>query len=409
MPKFHYTAKRGPQDIVEGVLEADSRGRALSQLTDLGYVPVRVTEEGLAASVNGAARPVGAVRSRRVPAGHMTMFTRQFASLVRSYVPLLRALTILEDQARHAYLRHVLHQIGDAIRQGQTLSSALEQFPRLFPPLYVNLVHSGEVTGALDAVLDRLAQQAEQDEAMRTKIRMAFAYPAFVGAVGCVTVIFLMTFVMPRLSRLLLGLGERLPLATRALLAVTDWMSSGWFWGIMLGIGFALAIGWRALGSRGRLLRDRLTLRLPLLGPLIQQIELARFARTLGLQLAHGIPILQAIDVAVQVVSHQVVRAGLQRLQEGLRQGQTLSSCLQRLPIATPFLVHTVAVGEEGGKVGEALTEVATYYEREAERLLQTMATLLEPSLILMVGLVVGFIVMAVLLPIFEMSSLKGY
>ena len=159
-------------------------------------------------------------------------------------------------------------------------------------------------------------------------------------------------------------------------------------------------------GERGRVALDRLALRVPLLGALIQQSELARFSRSLGLQLNHGIAILQAIDVAIQVVDHRVIRSELQRLPEGLRQGTPLSSCLKALPIGNALLVNTVSVGEESGRVGESLTEVAAYYEGEAERLLQTMATLLEPMLILVLGLIVGFIVMAVLLPIFEMSSI---
>jgi type II secretory pathway component PulF len=405
MPKFHYTAKKGPTDVVEGVLEADSRGGVLNHLAQLGYVPVRVTEEAQAAGRPADPRRP-AVRITRVPAGHMTVFTRQFASLVRSYVPMLRALTILQDQARHPCLKHVLGEVTEQVRQGETLSAALAKFPQVFSPLYVNLIRSGEVSGAMDAVLERLAQQAEQEEAMRMKIRTAFTYPSFVGVVGCFTVVFLMTFVMPKLSRLLTGLGDRLPLSTRLLLTLSEWMSGGWFWGIILGSLAALALLWRASGAKGRLMRDRLLLRLPLLGPLIQQIEVARFARSLGLQLTHGITILQAMDVSVQVVGHQVVRGQLQRLSEGLRQGQPLSGCLKPLAISSPLLVHTVAVGEESGNVGEALTEVANHYEREAERLLQTMATLLEPMLILVVGAVVGFIVMAVLLPIFEMSAI---
>jgi type II secretory pathway component PulF len=335
------------------------------------------------------------------------VFTRQFASLVRSYVPLLRSLHILQGQARHAYFRYVLHEVAEAVRQGDTLSSELAKFPLVFQPLYVNLVRSGEASGALDAVLDRLARQLEQEEAMRTKIRTAFTYPAFVGVVGCGTVIFLMTFVMPRLARLLEGLGERLPLPTRVLLALTHWMSQGWFWGMILGIAILLALAWRSAGERGKILRDRALLRLPVLGALVGQIEMARFARSLGLQLHHGIPILQAIEVAVAVVHQRVIRAELERLPEAMRQGSALSQGLRGLGVGTPFLIDTVAVGEESGKVGEALTEVATYYEQEAERLLQSMATLLEPLLIVGVGVVVGFIVMAVLLPIFEMSSVN--
>ena len=406
MPRFHYTAKRGPTEFVEGTIEADSRGGVLVYLAGLGYVPVRIREQ-TADGARPTARAAARGRAWRVPARPLTVFTRQFASLVRSQVPLLRTLQILQDQSRHAALRAVLREITEAVRQGETLSTALAKHPSVFSPLYISLVHSGEVSGALDAILEQLAEQAERDEELRAKVRAAFTYPLFVGLVGCATVMFLMTFVMPRLSQLLSGLGQQLPLATRLLLTLAGWMSNGWFWGGAGLAGCLLAMLWRVSGQRGRLARDHLILRVPLLGSLVREIELARFARSFGLLLGHGVSVLKAIDVAVPVVTHLVIRRELERLPEGLRQGEALSSCLKRLSISTPFLTHTVAVGEESGRVAEALTEVAAYYERDAERSLQTMASLLEPSLIIVVGAVVGFIVMAVLLPIFEMSAVS--
>lgn len=420
MATFHYTAKRSPTETVEGDLEAQDRGEALGALIQAGYVPVRVMEQeaATAASDLSADRPTEAptgreararsvVRLRRVPSSHLLMFTRQFASLTRSAVPILRALNILEDQARHPALRLALHEIGDEVRQGQVLSSAMARFPTIFSSLYVALVRSGELSGALDVVLDRLAEQAEQEEAMRHSIRMALVYPACVGVVGCGTVIFLMTFVMPRLARLLTGLGDQLPLATRLLLAVTAWMTTWWWWAGVAALIVGGALAWRALGARGRLMAEHGLLRLPVVGPMIRQMDLSRVIRSLGLQLNHGLPILQAMEVAVGVAASGVIRAQLARLPEGLRQGQALSHCLKATAISTPLLVHTVVVGEENGKVGEALTEVATYYERETERQLRMFATLLEPLLIVAVGGVVGFIVMAVLLPIFEMSAIR--
>jgi type II secretory pathway component PulF len=404
MPSFHYTAKRGPGDLVEGDIEAESRSGVLTYLTELGYVPVRISETGAPAPSLAPAPKME--RRGRVPVSQLTAFTRQFASLVRSQVPLLRTLQILQEQVRHPYFRRVLQGVGEGVRQGETLSAGLARFPDVFSPLYTSLIYSGEVSGALDAVLAQLAEQAERDEALRAKVRAAFTYPAFVAVVGCGTVVFLMTFVMPRLSQLLLGLGEQLPLPTRLLLRVTAVMSSGWCWSAVAAGVCLLALGWRMAGERGRLMLDRLILRLPGVGPMVQEVELARFARAFGLLIQHGISVLKAMEVAVPVVGHRVVRSELAKIPEGLRQGSSLSACLRPLAVSTPFLVNTVAVGEESGRVGEALTEVATYYEGNTERTLQAMASLLEPALIVVIGLVVGFIVMAVLLPIFEMSSI---
>ena len=409
MPKFHYTAKRGPQDVIEGVIEAEDRQGVMSQLTERGFIPVKIQEAAAAAPRPAASAKAAAsarpVRPGRVPASQLVLFTRQFASLVHSYVPLLRALQILQDQTRHPYFRQILKEVTEEIRQGQTLSSGLAKFPKVFSPLYINLIRSGEVSGTLDVILERLAQQAEEDQAMRAKVRMAFVYPAFVAVVAVLTIFFFMLFVVPKLSKLFAGMGSRLPLPTRLLLTWADWMASPWFWAAAAGLLAGLIAAWKGLRATQQLLLDRLLLKVPFLGPVVLHSEVARFARSLGLQLTHGVAILQAIDVSVQVVEQRAVRAQLQQLPEGLRQGAALSEQLRGLSLSSPLLVNAVQVGEESGRVGEALNDVALFYERETERLLQILTTLLEPLLVVVVGVIVGFIVMAVLLPIFELGA----
>lgn len=403
MPTFKYVAKRGPKEMVEGMLEADDRAHVLSHLSGLGYIPVRISEAAVAQET--AVRPPVVVDAGgRVPVRHLNQFTRQFASLLRSHVPLLRALSVLKEQTTHPRLQQILAGLADAIRQGETLSSALARYPKVFSPLFVSLTRSGEVSGTLDQILDRLAVQADRDETLRSQVQSALAYPILVGIVGIGTVIFLLTFVMPRLLKLFEGFGSQLPLPTRILLTVTGWCQQVWFWiGCLVAVGL-LTLVLRSRAEQSRLVCDRLSLRLPILGTLIRHVELARFARSFGLLLDHGVPILQATEVAIPVVGNRVIRRALERLPAHLKEGGSLAACLKTLPVATPFVVHTVAVGEEGGRVGEALAEIANLYEREVERLLRVMASLLEPTMILVVGSLVGFIVMAVLLPVFEMS-----
>lgn len=405
MPTFRYVAKRGPKDVIEGVLEAETRANVLSHLAGLGYVPVRISEAAVAAPAP-APTAVGApaVRDGKVPARHLNQFTRQFASLMRSHVPLLRTLGILREQASHPRLRRILEAMTEEIRQGDTLSNALAKHPRVFSPLYISLTKSGEIAGNLDQILDRLAAQTEREETLRAKVQGALVYPLLVLVVGLGTVVFLMTFVMPRLVKLFEGFGGTLPLATRILLAVSHVCQQGWFWGGLGGLVLLGAMVFRSQGTKARLAIDRLSLRLPLVGTLVRQLELARFARAFGLLLDHGVPILQATDVAIPVVSNRVIRQALERLPADLREGGSLAASLNALPVATPFVVHSVAVGEEGGRVGEALTEIANFYEQEIERLLGMMTSLLEPAMVLLVGGLVGFIVMAVLLPIFELN-----
>ncbi len=407
MPSFQYLAKRGPKETIEGVLEAENRAGVLSHLAGMGYTPVRVVEQ--AAASNSKERipktPVVVSLDGKVPLKQLDQFTRQFASLIRSQVPILRALRILKEQTSHPRLQKILDQIAEKIRQGETFSGALEKYPKVFSPLFVALIRSGEATGMLDTVMDRLALQADQEEQLRTKVRSALIYPLFVGLVGLLTAVFLLTFVLPRLMKLFKGFGSELPLPTRILLTVSGWCQQPWVWigAALVGIGGVLLF--RAQTEKIRPMIDRVVLRLPVLKTLIHRVEMSRFARAYGLLLEHGVPILQATDIAIPVVENRLIRKELGRLPAHLKGGGNLSSCLKTLSVATPFLVNTVTVGEEAGKMAEALVEVANFYEKEVERLVGTLAALLEPMMILTVGGMVGFIVMAVLLPVFELSS----
>ncbi len=405
MPRFQYLAKRSPTEVVEGVLEAENRAGVVNHLAGLGYTPIRIaeTQEERGIEMKTTLRaPIA--RDIRVPHRHLNQFTRQFASLVRSQVSLFRALRILEEQTAHPKLRQIIQAVEEDIRQGQSLSEALAKYPKVFSALYVNLIRSGEIGGMLDTVLDRLAAQTEREEELNGKVQTALAYPLFVGVVGFFTVVFLFSFVIPRLIKLFDFFGSRLPLPTRILLGLATAFSKGWFW-ILGGLALLAVLGvWMSRRQRGRLSLAYLSLHLPLIGSLIRQLEIVRFARSFGLLLDRGVPILQATVVAIPVVKNRFLRQELERLPNHLKEGNLLSAGLKGLSFATPFLVNTVAVGEESGKAGEALLEVANFYEREVERLLHLMSALLEPVTILIVGGVVGFIVMAVLLPILTMS-----
>lgn len=400
MPTFHYLAKRGPKDTVEGELEVASRSDVLAHLGQLGYIPVQITE---AAQQKPLTKTV-VIREGKVPTRLLNQFTRQFASLIRSQVPLMRGLGMLEGQAHHPRLRRILGMIREDIRQGMTLSEALAKHPQIFSPLYLSLIRAGEAAGILDTVFNRLAVQADREEALRSKVRAAFTYPIFVGLVGLFTVAFLLTFVMPRIVRLFSGFGGNLPLPTQALLAVTALCQQVWFWGFLCLLAVAGIVLVKTQGARLQGLWDALSLRLPIVGPVIRELDLERFARSLGLLLEHGVPVLRAAEVAIPTVKNQILRRGLARLSGHLKEGHSLAESLKQTNLASPLLINTVAVGEEGGNVGNGLIEMANMYEGEIERTLETMAALLEPAMILFVGGIVGFIVLAVLLPIFDMS-----
>jgi type II secretory pathway component PulF len=404
MPKFLYQAKRSPGETIQGVLEAEDRSNAIALLTERGCLPIQVEE------VTEEDRKSQLLTDKegqevRVPPRALHQFTRQFASLIRSHVPVLRALGILSEQATHPKMRQVVEALAEAIRQGQTLSEAMGRFPKVFFPLYICLIRSGEVGGMLDVVLEQLAVQADREEAFESKMRSSLAYPLFVLAVGCFTVAFLFLFVIPRLTKLFQVFGANLPWPTRWTLFVVQNVSCHWY-GYLGGLALVGLVGmWLMRGRMGRKSMDLLLLKVPYLRDILRDMEIVRFARSFGLLLAHGVPILQAADVAIPLVRSLPLRKELERLPAHLKEGHTLSGGLKGLSISTALLVNTVAVGEESGRVPEALSEVAHFYEREVERRLQILTALLEPAILLGIGGVVGWIVLAILLPILTMST----
>jgi len=401
MPKFYYIAKVSPKEVVEDTMDADTREDALRKISLMGYTPLQVREKEDAqdAGVKDAV-------DSTIPSKHMEAFTRQFASLLRSQIPILRALKVLEEQTEHKKLKMIVLALHETIeREGTSISEAMNLFPKAFPADYVNLVHAGEIGGALQEVLDQLAEKMEKEQILKTKIQNSLIYPCFVGVAGILTVMVLIMFVMPRILGILERLRVKLPLPTRILMAMTDLLTSHYFW-IFVGVAALAGVAaWKnvVLPNKGAI--DRLLLKVPSLGKLIFYIEMVRFTRSLGLLLSHGVLILQALEVSIPVVGNRYIKTELEKLPRVVKEGNPLTEGLKALAINSPYLVHSLSVGEESGRISEALMEVSKYYEREASTRMQIFASLLEPAMILGVGLMVGFIVMAVLLPIFEVSS----
>jgi type II secretory pathway component PulF len=401
MPTFLYRAKRGPDEPVDGEIEADSRAAALVRLDALGLSPVWVRPRPESAAPGRRRR----LLSRRVRARDVTVFTLQLASLVRSAVPILRALRTVAQQSGHPAMGHVAGDIEAAVRDGRMLSEALERHPSLFPPLYVGMVRAGESAGALDVTLARLAESREREEDLRRRIQAAVAYPVLILAVGFLTVVALFAFFLPRVVSLFRGYAA-LPLPTRILIALSDSFSAYGLW-LLVGLVLAVAVLRRiAAVERARLFFDTLKLRLPLAGRFWAEGDLARYARTLALLIEAGVPIDRALESSAGALRNEALRAELDKARDRtVRQGSPFSESLRLCPHVPLFLINLAAVGEESGRLPEALTEAAVFYEKEVEQRARLLSSLLEPALILAVGSVVGFIVAAMLLPIFELSS----
>lgn len=386
---------------MEGRLVADSRSMAVAKLEAQGCIPVWIEEAD-----EVLANPVPEPRRIRVASGDVTVFTRQLAGLLRAGVPIIRALSTIQEQTENAAFRTVIGDIVSGVRDGKMFSESLVRYPRLFPELYVNMVRSGESAGVLDEVLMRLAEARETDDELRGKVLSALAYPAFVLAVGFASVFIILTFFLPRIMNLFQGMGRVLPLPTRMVMAVSGFFAGYWVWMVALGGVAALALGRFLRTKRGRLAVDGWVLRLPLLGRFARDTDIVRFARTLALLVRAGIPVERALKLGGHTLMNRRLRTGVLTVaEETVRQGATVASGLKKCAGMPAFVTSMVAVGEESGRLDDVLLEVASFYQRELDRGLKLITTLLEPVLILLVGIVVGFIIFAMLLPIFQIGQ----
>jgi type II secretory pathway component PulF len=318
----------------------------------------------------------------------------------------MRALNVIQDQTENPRLQEILGDIVSHVRDGKSFSDALAVYPKVFPPIYVSMVRSGEVGGILGGVLSRLADFSEKEEELQGKVRAAMAYPALICLVGMGTVAVLLIFVVPKLVLLFQDVGQVLPLPTQILIVVSNGVAKYW-WVALLIAALGGFLGKRqSLPQGARLAIDGIKLRLPVWGSLIKKVEIARFARSLATLLGHGVPILQAMQSVYQATGNEMLKGELQKIGDQLRGGTTLSQGMRQSRIFPNLVINMVSVGEEAGSLDRSLIKIADTYEREADRAMKMMTALVEPVMILVMGSVVGFIVVSMLLPIFQIDIL---
>lgn len=406
MAKFAYRAKNGPQDIVEGSIEAQDRDQAVEKISRLGYLPVSVELDTLVpGAVVDSVRPV-AGSSSRVRSKEVTIFSRQLSSLIKSGVPILKALNIIAEQSESEVFRKILSQISLRVKEGKSFSSSLEAWPKVFSPFYIAMIKAGEDSGTLQESLIRIAGYRQKEEEAYSKMKAALAYPVLMALVGMGTVIFMFVFVMPRLTGIFSTMGEDLPLATRVVIGISASLKARWYY-FAVGLAILIFTFKKAASVRaGRRFLSYLSLQVPVFNRYFSSNELARFCRTLEVLIHSGIPILKAIGISVPVLSNEVIKEELKESARDLEQGTSFGRALKKFKHFPPFVVSLVTVGEESGRLEEALAEIADTYEKDCDEAMKVATSLLEPLMILSMGLVVGFIVMAMLLPIFQINMM---
>lgn len=397
---YRYVARTADGERVRGSMQAPSAGHVLATLHARALFVTAIEPESVLGQAVGRTFKLGAP-SRRA----LLTFFRSFSTLVRAGVSMRRALDVTTERANDRGLRESLQSIGADVEQGSSLSDAMARRPRAFPPLYVAMVRAGEAGGILDDVLERLAGLLERDAELRKKIRAALAYPAVVvtGATGLV--LFLLARIVPMFAQMFGAFHVELPPSTKLLLAIGDALARPATWFALAGFAMALFSVTAAIvrTERGALAADRLRLRLPVVGPMLHKAITARVARMLGTLLRSGIELVAALDVVRPVAGSRAYSAALRDVDVALRAGETLTAPLEAARLFDPLMVALVRVGEETGLLDEMLFKVADYFETDVEAAIATLGAVIEPSLLVALGGVVGFIVFSVFIPLYTL------
>lgn len=403
METYSYEAAAGDGKIVTGNVEAASERSAVDRIQGMGYFPLKVSK---AVEGRNIANTLSEFFQQGVKDKDVMTFTYQLGVLLDAGFPLDRALSILYEQTDKKAFREIIKDILSQIRSGKSFSEALSKFKSVFPLFYVNMIKAGEAGGFLEDTISRMAVYLENTQALKEEIRSAVIYPSILSIVGGAAIIVLLTFVVPRFTSIFSDMGAALPLPTVILLAISSGLINYW-WAILLFLAALFFSVRRYLGTEnGRRAWDRARFRLPLFGKLFKEAAVSRFARTLGTLLQSGVPLLNALQIVKGTLGSESIAEMIQSVREEVRKGRGISEPLKRSNIFPPMAVHMVKVGEETGRLDEMLAKIAERFDIEVRTSVKRMLSLLEPAMILFMGLIVGFIVIAMLLAIFSINDL---
>ena len=408
MPIYEYTALNLKGKTVSNIIDADSTVAARQKLRSANIYPIAIKEvyDREVKKESRLSELLTKPLSARVKPAELAMMTRQLATLLGAGFPLVSAIYTLIPQASSTTFKRILSQIKDAIEEGSSFAEALALYPDTFSPIYINMVKSGESSGTLELVLERLADISERQQALSNRIRSALAYPILMLIIGVIVLFVLLTYIVPSITAIFTDMGQTLPTPTRLLIATSEFMKTGW-WIILLGL-IVLVAGFRQIKKTdaGKYRLDQLVLKLPVIGNLVRKLAVGRFARTLGTLLDNGVSLLTALKIVQNVVGNRLVADTIEFAASEVEKGNSLARPLAASNIFPHISIQMVQVGEQSGDLETMLSKVADIYESEVENAILSLTTLLEPAIILVMGVIVGFIVLSICLPIFEMNQL---
>jgi general secretion pathway protein F len=406
MSVYEYVALDEKGSQRKGFIDASGVAAARQKLREDGVYPVEINPAA-EKKENTVSNIFSMNLFARVPAKDVAVFTRQLSTLLGAGIPLVPSLSVLVAQTKNLLFKKTLAQIREQVNEGKSLTESMANFPRIFPPFYINMVRAGEASGTINLVLEKLADFSENQQALNNKIRAALTYPIVMFFIGCIIVFILMTFVMPKITGIFSEMHQTLPLTTLILITVSNFLKSFWWLVLLLLAAVIVAIKYTISSTTaGKYMWDNIKLKSPLFGAINRKIAIARFSRTLATLLQSGVPLLTALGIVRNVVNNILIGEAIGKTSKDVEEGQSLSVPLAQSGIFPPMVIEMIAVGEQTGTLEKMLNRIADAYETEAQSDIMVMTSLLEPVMIIVMALLVVFIVASILLPIFEMNRL---
>ena len=396
---YVYRVRDRSGKIISGAIEAESQTAVTSKLRQMGYIVLEISEKREAFSISLPGR------KKKVKLKDLTVFSRQFATMINSGVSITRALAILSEQVENPTLAAVITQVQKDVEGGLSLSEALAKQEKIFPPIFVNMARAGEAGGVLDEVLLRIADHFESEASLRARVKSAMTYPVAVF-IFAITIAFIMiTFIVPIFMNMFSSLGGDLPGPTKMLVGLSNFIRGRWY--IIFGTLMAFVYGFRAFkrNPRGRYIWDSFKLKMPVLGQLSRKMAIAKFARTFSTLISSGVPILQALDIVAETAENAVVTKAIRESRASIKEGETISKPLGASGVFPPMVVQMIAIGEETGALDSMLKKIADFYDGEVSATVDSLTSLLEPVLMVFMGVMIGGIVVSLYLPMFSVIS----
>ncbi len=406
MPVFEYTALDVKGKTASGIIDAESGSVARQKLRTSGIFPISINEAKQIPAKKESKAFLPSTLFARIRSSDVSMMTRQLATLVGSGFPLVSALDALIPQTRSQVFKKNIAQIKDSVVEGNSFAGALSHYPGTFSSLYINMVRAGETSGTLEIVLDRLADITEKQQALKSRIRSALAYPVLMSFIGAGVLFLLLAFIVPSITSIFTDMGQVLPAPTRFLIAASELFKFYWWVIIIIVVGLFFFTRSIKKTVKGRYRIDKTKLFLPIIGNIIKKLAIARFARTLGSLLENGVSMLSALEIVKNIAGNVLIAKAVEEAAGEVEKGQGLGVSLGATEVFPLLPIQMIQVGEQSGELEAMLKRIADVYENEVETSIMSMTSLLEPVMILIMGVIVGFIVLSICLPIFEMNQL---